>query len=258
MNVGLCSVRLTDAPVMAPTSSRPGVRAMRRLPVLMAAAAVTVAVGCSDSKTGIIDRVTDGNRVPTMTTRDVETLISDSGITRYRIVTPLWLVFDEADTPVWRFPETLHLEKFNDLMQRDATVDCDSAVYFKDRDLWRLDGNVRISNTIGERFLSEQLYWNSREHKVYTDSFIHVERHDRIIEGYGFVSNDRFTDYTVNRPSGIFPVSDFTGGDRSGATADTPAATRAPQPPAPRPADKLSPPPTPEPLNTASPARMTR
>lgn len=209
---------------------------------------MAVAVGCSDSKTGIIDHATDGNLVPTMTTRDVETLISDSGITRYRIITPLWLVFDEADTPVWRFPQTLHLEKFNDLMQKDATVDCDSAIYFKDRDLWRLDGNVCISNTIGERFLSEQLFWNSREHKVYTDSFIHVERHDRIIEGYGFESNDRFTDYTVNRPSGIFPVSDFTGGDKSRSSTADSTRTSTQQPATQQP----------EPLNTSAPARMTR
>lgn len=214
----------------------------------MAIGITLAAWGCSDSKTGVIEHATDGNTVPTMMTRHVETLISDSGITRYRIVAPLWLVFDEADTPVWRFPETLHLEKFNDLLQQEATVDCDSAIYFKDRDLWRLDGNVRISNTLGERFLSEQLFWSSRDNKVYTDSFIHIERQDRVIEGYGFVSNDRLTDYTINRPSGIFPVSDFTGRDSTQRTtaaaspatvqASSPASTPAqPQPPdAPTPA----------------------
>ncbi len=38
----------------------------------------------------------DPELVATMTTTDVSTLISDSGITRYRVVTPLWLVYDEA------------------------------------------------------------------------------------------------------------------------------------------------------------------
>ncbi len=228
----------------------------------MAIGLTLAAWGCSDSKTGVIEHATDGNTVPTMMTRHVETLISDSGITRYRIVTPLWLIFDEADTPVWRFPETLHLEKFNDLLQQEATVDCDSAIYFKDRDLWRLDGNVRISNTLGERFLSEQLFWSSRDHKVYTDSFIHIERQDRIIEGYGFVSNDRLTDYTINRPSGIFPVSDFTGRDttqRTTATPNVPAqASPTVSPPPQAPATTPAPTPASPRTNQSAPPRVTR
>lgn len=228
----------------------------------MAIGLTLAAWGCSDSKTGVIEHATDGNTVPTMMTRHVETLISDSGITRYRIVTPLWLVFDEADTPVWRFPETLHLEKFNDLLQQEATVDCDSAIYFKDRDLWRLDGNVRISNTLGERFLSEQLFWSSRDHKVYTDSFIHIERQDRIIEGYGFVSNDRLTDYTINRPSGIFPVSDFTGRDTTQRPAVAPTAAPQASPTPPPPTQSPAPAPTASPtgprMNPTTPPRVTR
>lgn len=53
----------------------------------------------------------DPELVATMTTTDVSTLISDSGITRYRVVTPLWLVYDEARESRWRFPSGLHLDR---------------------------------------------------------------------------------------------------------------------------------------------------
>ena len=39
--------------------------------------------------------------MPTMKTENVYTLISDSGITQYRIKSPLWIVYDEIDTPIW-------------------------------------------------------------------------------------------------------------------------------------------------------------
>ncbi len=45
------------------------------------------------------------NGMPTMKTLNVSTLISDSGITQYKIVSPLWEVYDEVDTPYWRFPK---------------------------------------------------------------------------------------------------------------------------------------------------------
>ena len=190
------------------------------LPVaLMATGMLAFLSSCDDKSTDIVHIETDGDLVPTMTTRNVETLISDSGIVRYRITTPLWLVFDEAKEPSWKFPTGLHLEKYDDLFRRDASIDADSATYFKNRDVWRLDGRVYIVNTAGEKFLSEQLYWSNRDHKVYTDSFIHIERQDRIIEGYGFVSNDRMTNYSVNSVSGIFPVSDFRGNNSSDSTS---------------------------------------
>ena len=66
-----------------------------------------------------------------------------------------------------------------------------------------------MRNVDGDRFLTQQLFWDQNARKVYSDSFIHIERSDRIIEGYGFISNEQMTDYTIRRPSGIFPTSAF-------------------------------------------------
>ena len=146
------------------------------------------------------------DKMPTMLTRDVSTLISDSGYTRYHIVAPLWLMFDNVRDPQWKFPEGLDMEKYDNNMKVDATITCDSAVYFSQKKVWRLDGNVRMRNTVGDKFLTQQIFWDQGKHSVYSDSFIHIERSNRIIEGYGFTSNEQMTNYTVNRPSGIFPV----------------------------------------------------
>lgn len=193
---------------------------MRRLPVIVLIALCLlslVATSCRDEKKLLLAGAIDPERFPTMRTTDVSTLISDSGITRYRITSPLWLVFDESQVPQWKFPSGLHLEKYDDFFRRDATVDCDSAIFFKDKQLWRLDGYVNIANMQGEKFLTPQLFWDQRGHKIYSDSFIHIEKSDRVIEGYGFESNERMTDYRVRNVSGIFPIDQFKGGKESGA-----------------------------------------
>lgn len=97
---------------------------------------IMAVTACKEEKKEFLSGRINPEVFPTMMTRDVETLISDSGITRYRIIAPLWLVFDEAKVPCWRFPDGLNLEKFDDLMRRDATVRCDSATYFKLEELW--------------------------------------------------------------------------------------------------------------------------
>lgn len=165
----------------------------------------------------------DPEVTPTMTTTDVSTLISDSGIVRYRVQAPVWYVYDEAKEPKWTFPQSLHLESFDDMFNKDATIDCDSATYLTNVQIWRLDGNVRVVNMAGERFLTEQLFWDQRKQSVYSDSFIQIIRADRIMEGYGFVSNESMTDFAVRNVSAILPVEMMDGEakqPRSAAPAD--------------------------------------
>lgn len=175
---------------------------------------------------------------PTMVTRDVETLISDSGITRYRITTPVWFDYDEVGEPYWRFPEGLYLEKFDDIFRKEATIRSDSAIYFKNKQLWRLDGNVDISNVANERFLTQQLYWDLRADKVYSDSFIHIERADKVIEGDGFKSNGQMSCYSIINVAGIFPAAAFPGGDRA-ARNDNADTVAVPEPSPATPTDTL-------------------
>lgn len=197
-------------PVPSPSSA---FRKLRLLPAVAAGAvALCTLAGCrEETPLGVTGNI-DPETTPTMMTRDVETLISDSGVTRYRIKSPLWLVYDEAREARWRFPKTLHLDKFDDGLNVVATVDCDSATYYKNRQLWQLDGNVRIANALGERFVTNQLFWDQHRHKIYSDSFIHIEKPDRTLEGYGFTADERMTAYSIRRVSGIFPARDLAPG----------------------------------------------
>lgn len=184
--------------------------AMRLLPAVAAICiALMAATSCKEEKKEVISAVVDPETFPTMLTTDVSTVISDSGITRYLIETPLWLMYEEATEPYWRFPDGMHLEKYDDEFKTEASIDCDSARYLKNRQLWQLDGYVNIRNTVGEKFLTNQLFWDQRSQKIYSDSFIHIERQGKIIEGYGFESDERMTRYHVLRVSGIFPAEQF-------------------------------------------------
>ena len=63
-----------------------------------------------------------------------------------------------------------------------------------------------MRNTDGDRFATPQLFWDQNERRVYSDSFMHIERAERIIEGYGFESNEAMTEYTVLHPQMILPI----------------------------------------------------
>lgn len=204
---------------------------MKLLPAAVVVAAVAFCA-CSESKQESIRIGADPEKFPTLKTLDVDSYISDSSYTRYRITAPVWLMFEEAKGPYWSFPEGLYALRFDNSMNENGSFTADSATYLSKKRIWRFDRNVRMLNVDGDKFLTQQLFWDQAQAKLYSDSFIHIERADRIIEGYGFESNQDMTEYIIRRPTGIFPTRDFVGGDRPAAPADgpTPPPATAPLP----------------------------
>lgn len=179
---------------------------MMRLPLIMLLAGLILSAGCKDERKVDVARSIRPERMPTMKTINVSTLISDSGITQYKIVTPEWLVYDEVDTPCWRFPKGVYLRKYDRKFRVIASVAADSALYLTNTRTWRLDGKVEMTKAPKDLFQTEQLFWDERKRRIYTDSFIHVETETHVLEGHGFESNQDLTDYIILRPTGIFPI----------------------------------------------------
>ena len=182
---------------------------MRFLIHIVFALILTLAVvSCKEDSTSVVSHPTNPDVVPTMTTSDVQTVISDSGHTRYRISTPLWNMFEEAKQPHWTFPKGVTCEELDDNFKTASTIKCDSAYFDKMNNLWTLTGNVRITNPAGDVVLTDELMWDQRAHRMYSDAFIHIEKQGRIIEGYGYESNERLTTYKLRQVEAIFPIDE--------------------------------------------------
>lgn len=192
-------------------------------------------ISCDEERRYYVANVGDSDTVPTMRTVDVNTFISDSGYTKYYIKAPVWNMYDEAAEPFWKFPEGVELEQYNKQQSTEATLRCDSAIYKNQRRIWQLDGNIVMVNVNRDTFLTNQVFWDQARRKIYSDSFVHIVRSDRIIEGYGFESNEQMSAYEVKRPTGIFPVNRDNkkpSEPAQASAADTPADAprRAPAP----------------------------
>ncbi|MDD2513756.1 MAG: LPS export ABC transporter periplasmic protein LptC, partial [Proteiniphilum sp.] len=163
----------------------------------------------------------DPEQVPTMITDSVTTLISDSGITRYKLVADEWKVFDKAAEPYWFFPEGIYLERFTPDFSIEATVVADTAWYYTRKKLWKLNKNVHVENMKGEIFDSEELFWDQENERVYSESYIVIKRGVTEIKGYGFESNQAMTDYRIFRPhDGKLPFDDRPRSDSLQMDAD--------------------------------------
>lgn len=163
---------------------------------------------CGGKKTTLGEAITNRDSLPIMASYGVISLISDSGVTRYRINTDEWLVYDKKQPSYWSFEKGVYLEQFDSLLNVDGSIKADTAYYYDREKLWKLMGHVEIKNLKQERYTTELLYWNQATKKIYTDKFIQMEQPDQTITGYGFESDDQFMQPVVRNIAGTFYVDE--------------------------------------------------
>lgn len=156
-------------------------------------------VSCKEDNTNAVDFPYDPETVPTANTDSVTVLISDSGLIRYKILAKTWMVFEQAKDPHWLYPEGFYAEQFDTTFTVVAVVKSDTAWNYTKRKLFVLRGHVSIVNSLGEKFTSEELFWDQRSQTVYSDKYVEVDRPGKVLlRARGFKSNQQMTDYSFS------------------------------------------------------------
>ena len=166
-------------------------------------------IACDNPKEHTAPAIYARDSVAMMTTYGVNTLISDSGVMKYRIVAERWEVNENLNPKRWIFRRGLFLEQFDEKFHVEAFIQADTAFYFTDQKLWHLIGNVRVRTLDGLRYSSEELYWNQDRHELYSNRFSRLITPEREMEGSYFRSNEQLTRYFITNSKGSFMQSDM-------------------------------------------------
>lgn len=191
-----------------------------------------------EAKEHIAPAIYPRDSVSMMTSYGVNTLISDSGVIKYRIVTERWDVNTTRLPSRWEFMKGVFFEQFDEKFHVEAYIQADTAWYFDKMKLWKLRGRVRIRNNNGLNYYSEELYWDGIRHELYSNVFSRVVTPERTLQGTYFRSDERMTKYTVSNSKGSFIPEEES--DDSGSAQTTDTTQQAPQTPV-RPAARKHP-----------------
>jgi LPS export ABC transporter protein LptC len=179
--------------------------------------------------------------VSMMTSYGVNTLISDSGVIKYRIVTERWEVNTIKQPSRWEFMKGIFFEQFDEQFHVQGYIQADTAWYYDQKRLWKLRGRVNIRNIDGLIYTSEELYWDGYNHEFYSYVYSRLVTPERTIEGTYFRSDESMNRYTITNSKGSFITDDLDGQQQSSpatqlAGEPAPADTAAVQQPVVRPA----------------------
>ena len=197
-----------------------------------------------------------GETMMTEYSENLSVVMSQNGRRSYHFVTPLLEGYSQAREPYREFRKGVKITTYqNDsLSEVDAVLTANYAIYYVNRELWEAKGNVVVEKSDGKTLYTQQLFWNSRTKKIYSnvDSKIVQNNGRDVFIGEGFESDEEFKDWRFRRMKGRMEVEMKQSADS--AATDSTSVRPVPKPSDSRPSDSRSAVRTPE-SGRAAPAR---
>ena len=177
---------------------------------------------CTEQKEHTAPAINPEDSVSVMVSYGINTLISDSGVMKYRIVAERWEVNEAKNPPRWYFSRGIFMEQFDEKFHVETYIQADTAYNFTQQKLWHLIGHVRVKTVDGLVFWSEELWWDQNRHELFSNLYSHVVTPEREIEGAYFTSDENMRHYKVTNTKGNF-IREEDKEDSTTTAANTPA-----------------------------------
>lgn len=202
------------------------------LPVLGGAVLLFSCEGKPSEESSALDEA-----MMTMYSEDLSVVESKNGRKTYSFTTPMMEEYGLAREPYREFRKGVKIVTFNDdsISSVDATLTSNYAIYYTKRELWEARGNV-VAETSGDRTLyTQQLFWNAKTKRIYSNVDSKIVQSDGVFYGEGLESDDALNDWRFRRMTGrmeveMKPAADTVAGERSVDRGITPSADRVEEP----------------------------
>lgn len=183
---------------------------------------------CDNAKEG----ETEASKETMMTeySENLSVVMSQNGRRSYHFKAPLVEGYSLAREPYREFRKGVEMTTYKDdsLSTVDAVLTANYAIYYENRELWEAKGNVVVEKSDGKTLYTQQLFWNARTKKIYSnvDSKIVQNGGRDVFIGEGFESDEEFKDWRFRRMKGRMEVEIEPTG-RADSTVDSTAVTRS-------------------------------
>lgn len=163
---------------------------------------------CIYSCTGRAEAVEDDlEGLMTQKAENLKIIESENGKLSYRVQTPLMETYEYDREPFREFRKGIMVQTFSDTTNTvETTLVGDYAIYYINRKLWEVKGNVVSTNANGQKLETQQLFWNQLTGRIYSNVDSKLTQGNDVIIGVGFESDEQFVEWEFRRPRGTVEV----------------------------------------------------
>lgn len=151
----------------------------------------------------------------------LNTLISDSGMIRYRMIAPVLLIYERPERNEWVFPQGLILRPYDTVSGNKVFIKADSAIRSTATEEWELIGHVQVQSPEGQRLNTHRLFWQRDQRRLYSHDTTYFFTQGRELRGSSFEATDDLSWYQILNNKGMIEY------DEEGTTQPVPSPTTA-------------------------------
>ncbi len=142
----------------------------------------------------------------------VTSYLSTGGRLKAKLTAPFMLRYYDS-VPRVEFPNTLHVDFYNDSMQIESYLDAKKAYYYEQQSRVILNDSVVVIRINGDTLKTNELFWEQNLHKLFTNSDVEIRQKTKTIFGKGFESDETLKNFRIDSITGVLLVgaSKFAG-----------------------------------------------
>lgn len=133
---------------------------------------------------------------------DVEILYSDSAVVKIKVKAPTLERYTNRTDPHEEFPDGLRIDFFDERGNATSKLTAKSGTRFEKLGQMIVRDSVVWESNNNERLETEELTWDDKLQKVHTNKYVIIRRPGEIIHGYGFESNQDFSNSKIRAIQG--------------------------------------------------------
>ena len=138
--------------------------------------------------------------------RDVEILYSDSAVVRVKVSGPLLYNFSDPQNPRQEFPESVKIDFLEPDLSVRSVLTAKRAIRYQEKGQIIARDSVVMLSIKQEKLETEELIWDEKTAKVYTDKFVKVSQPGEVVYGFGLEAAQDFSYWKIKVPKGRIKV----------------------------------------------------
>ena len=132
-----------------------------------------------------------------------EMLQTQNGILNVKIIAETIERFEDIQ-PQLVFSNGLEVIFYNDSGLVRSVLKAENAEIDEINNIMTASESVVLTSSQGEKLETEELIWDERENKIYTDKKVIITTAKELIQGEGFESKPDFSEYSISKIQGTF------------------------------------------------------
>jgi LPS export ABC transporter protein LptC len=169
-----------------------------------------IGAGCKND-IEVVNALTTELHLPNQSGKNIEFQLTDSGKLKLIFKAPIGERYvKENEEPYREFPKGIEVLFFTDEELLESKITAGYAKQWEEQMLWKANDSVVAQNVLtGERLDTEELFWDEKNKRIYSNVFTKITNEDGIFYGEkGFEADQDLENYKLIGSSGTVKVKD--------------------------------------------------